>query len=76
MKKLSAKKDSSNQLFSNFSIVKPIISRNLCQVNFPHAACKKFSLTEKKFRQINSLVISLVKPLLPRNFCEKVREFL
>ena len=38
---------------------------------------KKFSLTEKKFRQINHLVISLVKPLLSRNVCEKsVREFL
>ena len=36
---------------------------------------EKFSLTEKKFRQINHLVISLVKPLLSRNFCEKsVRE--
>ena len=28
------------------------------------------SLIEKKFRQINYLVISLVKPLLSRNFCE------
>ena len=36
---------------------------------------EKFSLTEKKFRQINYLVISLVKPLLSRNFCQKsVRE--
>ena len=36
---------------------------------------EKFSLTEKKFRQINYLVISLVKPLLSRNFCkESVRE--
>ena len=37
---------------------------------------EKFSLlTEKIFRQINSLVISLVKPLLSRNFCRKcVRE--
>ena len=35
---------------------------------------QKFSLTEKKFRQINYLVISLVKPLLSRNFCEKVWE--
>ena len=30
-----------------------------------------FSLTEKKIRQINYLVISLVKPLLSRNFCQK-----
>ena len=36
---------------------------------------EKFSLTEKKIRQINYLVNSLVKPLLSRNFCEKsVRE--
>ena len=36
---------------------------------------QKFFLTQKKFRQINYLVISLVKPLLSRNFCEKsVRE--
>ena len=35
---------------------------------------EKFSLTEKKFRQINYLVISLVKPLLSRNFFEKVWE--
>ena len=37
---------------------------------------RKFSLTDKNFRQINYLVISLVKPLLLRNFCEKiVREY-
>ena len=36
---------------------------------------QKFTLAEKKFRQINYLVISLVKPLLSRDFCEKsVRE--
>ena len=37
---------------------------------------EKFSLTEKKFRQITYLVvISLVKPMLSRKFCEKsVRE--
>ena len=34
---------------------------------------EKFALT-KKIRQINHLVISLVKPLLSRNFCEKVWE--
>ena len=35
----------------------------------------KFSLTEKKFRQINYLVFLFVKPLLSQNFCEKsVRE--
>ena len=31
----------------------------------------KFGLTEKIFRQINSLVICLVKPLFSRNFCRK-----
>ena len=36
---------------------------------------EKFSLTKKFFRQINSLVTYLVKPLLSRNFCQKcVRE--
>ena len=39
----------------------------------PHTVWKneKFTLTEEKFRQINYLVISLVKPLLSRNFCLK-----
>ena len=31
----------------------------------------KFSLIEKIFREINYLVISLVKTLLSRNFCQK-----
>ena len=35
---------------------------------------EKISLTEKKFRQINYLVISLLKPLFSRNICEKRRE--
>ena len=36
---------------------------------------KKFSLTKKIFRQINSLVISLLKTLLSQIFCQKsVRE--
>ena len=30
------------------------------------------ALTEKKIRQINYLVIHLVKPLLSRNFCHKI----
>ena len=35
---------------------------------------QKFSLAEKIFRQINYLVISIVKTLLSRNFClERVR---
>ena len=33
---------------------------------------EKFGLTEKIFRQIDSLVISLVKALLSRNFCDKI----
>ena len=32
---------------------------------------EKFTLTEKIIRQINYLVISLVKPLLSRKFCQK-----
>ena len=35
---------------------------------------KKLSLTLKIFRQINSLVTYLVKPLLSRNFAKKVCE--
>ena len=35
-----------------------------------------FTLTKKIFRQINSLVTYLIKPLLSRNFCQKcMREF-
>ena len=42
----------------------------------PHCAVhsvenEKFSLTEKKFRQIIHIVIYLVKPLHSRNFCKK-----
>ena len=34
-------------------------------------------LSQKKFREINSLVTCLVKPLVSRNFCQKrMREFL
>ena len=38
---------------------------------FSHCTVWKNSLTEIFFRQINYLVISLVKPLLSRNFCRK-----
>ena len=31
---------------------------------------EKFTLTDKFFRQINYVVISLVKPLVSRNFCQ------
>ena len=51
------------------------------RVIFPHSVVteiqctlwknQKFTLTEKIFRQINYLVISLVKTLLSRNFCQK-----
>ena len=60
-----------------------MIWRNFCDkivavrffCNFPVWKNDKFSLTEKKIRQINYLVISLVKPLLSRKFCKKsVRE--
>ena len=46
--------------------------RTLCSA--PQCGKTRNYLTEKKFRQINHLVISLVKPLLSRNFCEKVWE--
>ena len=38
---------------------------------FKKRAGQKFSLTKKIFRQINSLVNYLVKPLLSQNFCQK-----
>ena len=42
---------------------------------FTHISKNLLSLTEKIFRQITILVISLVKVLLSRNFCQKrVRE--
>ena len=37
---------------------------------------EKFGLTEKIFRQINSLVFSVVKTLLSRDFCQRRRVFL
>ena len=55
---------------------KKLISRNIFSVKVKpllHTMWKKdkVSLTEKKFRQINYLVISIVNQLLSRNFCEK-----
>ena len=41
-------------------------------VNSTPQCGKKISLTEQKFRQITYLIISSVKPLLSRNFCEKM----
>ena len=32
---------------------------------------EKFAVAEKKFRQINSLVTSLVNTLFSRNFCQR-----
>ena len=52
----------------------------LSKIFMLHRVCtlwklRKFTLTEKIFRQITYLVISLVKLLLSRNFCQKcVRE--
>ena len=40
-------------------------------LQWTHHNVEKFSLTKTIFRQINFLVISLVKLLLSRNFCEK-----
>ena len=73
------------------SLVKTLISRKIGQkgvrvnfhnfhtVRFPQYTVEKWKnyshLTQKIFRQINSLIISLVKSLLSRNFCQidKVR---
>ena len=57
-----------------FFLINQLISRNICKSKFPRLQWKnqKFSfLIEKKFREINLLVISLVKTLLSRNFCQK-----
>ena len=43
-------------------------------LNAQYGKKEKFTLTKKIFRQINSLVISLVKTLLSRNFANNVRE--
>ena len=65
----------------NKLLSKELIWRNIFYVrenfSFFHTACstlwknEKFSLIEKIFRQINSLVFYLVKTLLSRNFCQK-----
>ena len=56
-------------------VCKPIVNPNLVYrvVYYTHCMWKlrKFTLTEKIFRQITYLVISLVKLLLSRNFCQK-----
>ena len=66
------------------SFVKPIVVRFIlyCTVNvdlteFSHCQrhtvwkLQKYTLIEKKFRQINYLVISVMKKILSRNFCQK-----
>ena len=59
-----------NQFSSNF------LSKNVAFTKFLRKKMltvwknEKFSVTHKKFRQINSLVFSLVKTLLSRNFCQ------
>ena len=57
-------------VWRNFSTVK------IAEIYFYITVWKneKFSLIEKKIRQINYLVIHLVKPLLSRNFCQKYGE--
>ena len=45
-----------------------ILSRNVFHTVWK---LREFSLTKKKFRQINSLATYLVKSLLSRNFCQK-----
>ena len=79
---ISLKPISSNQLLLIHFVI-TLLSRNFChsmprtrsffrQFNL-HTLWKlrEFSLTEKKFREINFLVTYLVKPLLSRNFCQK-----
>ena len=59
-----------------FNWYKNLVNSTVCTL-CSHSAEKRqiLSHTEKKIRQINYLVISLVKPLLSRNFCQKcVRE--
>ena len=49
------------------------MSRNILKfLNYDHTVWKneKFTLTEKKFCQINYVVISLVKQLYSRKFCQ------
>ena len=70
---------SSNQLFSNFSRKRVDFTKfsTISEINecyfYRTTVWKndKFSLTKEKFRQINSLVIYLVKPLLSRDFRQK-----
>ena len=76
-------KNLSNHLFSNFFSKNVAFAKflpKMCESEFlklPHSAVwknERISLTKKIFRQINFLVISLVKKLLSRNFFPKKRE--
>ena len=58
-------KISSNHLFSNF------FSETNAFTKFLRKKCEREFLQFPQFRQINSLVIYLVKTLLLRNFCQK-----
>ena len=42
---------------------------------FSHCEVWKFTITQKMFRETNSLVTFLSKPLLSRNFCRKWHKF-
>ena len=64
-----------SNLFSKTATFTTMRERELPQ--FPHCAVwknEKFAVTQKKFHQINSVVFSLVKTVLSRNFCQKFRE--
>ena len=52
-------------LFQNVKISQRVRAHSIVWKN------AKFTLTENLFRQINSLVLSLVKALFSRNFCQK-----
>ena len=66
---------SQNSVKSTFSLIVAmwIDFTKFCFCMFFTVQCGKTrnSLTEKKFRQITYLIISLVKAMLSRNFCEK-----
>ena len=57
-----------NKLISRKFDESKILQRKIMCRNNAH---EKFGLTGKIFRQINSIVICLVKTLLSRNFCQK-----
>ena len=62
---------SSKQLFSKYVTLTNFLPKKCERHSFTVWKNEKFSLTKKIFRQINSLVISIVKTLLSRNVCQK-----